>query len=236
MRSACKDFTSPGPDTLQKQLSTAWTVFPLWRSEAKNTGLLAPTWLLFSFSHTVSHFHTLTLSLLVSLPHFTLHYYSSLLQHTTPLPLQLPFNTSLPLQGHFCLSVYLENDGGWQIWHGFLWPWPQGWLGQLPHLALTWGSLRVAWKWDWLALWAWGPSCSPMSQGWRRAGGGHPLTATWKPFWKTQTLSEPHPSISGTGQNNTEFLSFLCVQYARVSLCFGKKVCKGHKSGERGKG
>lgn len=69
-------------------------------------------------------------------------------------------------------SVYMPiriNDRGWQIWHGFLWPWPQGWLAQLLHLALTWGSLRVAWKWDLAGLVGLGgPHAAPCP----RAGGG----------------------------------------------------------------
>ncbi len=48
MRPACDDFTSPGPDTLQKQLSIAWAVFPLWHFQAKNAGLLALTSLFLS--------------------------------------------------------------------------------------------------------------------------------------------------------------------------------------------
>lgn len=216
MRPACNDFTSSGPDTLQKHMSTAWTAFPPRRLESESEDLLTPTRLC-QFYYSVSPFHCLISSLLefsLTLICIITPLSRSNNLISTPAP---PFNTSLPLQGHFCLFLYLENDGGWQIWHGFLWPWPQGCLGQLPHLALTWGSLGVAWKWDWLALWAWGPLCCPMSQGWRRAGGGHPLTATWKPFRKRQTLSEPHPSITGTGQNNTDLLSFLWAQYACVS-------------------
>lgn len=57
----------------------------------------------FQFNYTVSHFHTLTLSLLVSPPDFTLHYYSSLLQHTTPLPLQHLTSPPRPLL-FICLS------------------------------------------------------------------------------------------------------------------------------------
>lgn len=164
-------------------------------TEAKNMGLLAPTWhflSLITLSLSLSQFHTFIFSPLESLPYITVLYYSSHLQHTS-YPYHSHSTPHFPFEGYSCLSLYLENDGGWQIWHGFLWPWPQGWLAQLPHLALTWGSRRVAGKWDWLALWAWGPSCCPTSKGWRRAGGGHPLTATWKPFWRTRTLSEPHP-------------------------------------------
>lgn len=177
----------------------------VFRSQQKGTSSLLLD-AFFQCNYTVSQFHTLTLSLQRSCSVFI--YY-----------------TLLPLQSHLCLSVYLENDGGWQIWHGFLWPWPQGWLAQLPHLALSYGSLRVAWEWDWLFLWAWGPQCCLISRGYRRAVGRTPTNIKMKALLKNTDLVRAPSLISRTGQNNIEFL--VCPRQP------APKGKKGHKSREK---
>lgn len=75
------DFTSPGPDTLQKQLWIRMTRV----SSSQEYGAPHSHLTLSLFNYTISQFHTFSLSPLEFLPYFSLFYNSSLLQHIFPL-------------------------------------------------------------------------------------------------------------------------------------------------------
>lgn len=128
-----------------EQLWAAWTLFPLC-VESKKTPRSCLT---------LCSLITLSPPLISSESH---------LEHSRSLtvPHSPSKATSVPLPTR-------KDDSGWQIWHGFLWPWPQGWLVQLLHLAPSWGSLRVAWKWDLAGLVGLG---GPHAASCPRAGGG----------------------------------------------------------------
>lgn len=111
------------------------------------------------------------------------------------------------------VSFDLDLKGGWPSCH--IWPWLEvlaGWLGN--------GT-----------GWPCGPG-GPRAAPHPRAGGGLGEDTHQQqhesPSEERGPCQSPILSISGTGQNNTEFLSFLCEQCVHVGLRLqGRRCARG---------